>query len=366
MLKPLLLLLFILPLACFAQLKMTGKVIDKRYKTPIANAKVFLTQDTTRYKTDEEGAFTILNVKPGEYTLVVTSADHETYANTFRVFDSSLVIPDVNLLRLDELDVVNNKYNPNRERDLQIFKEIFLGRSSNVKECKILNPDAIFVKYNEMLKKMTAFSNEDIEVENKALGYLVKYKLNIFYYSPDGTTFLDGTPSFEELKGNEAEKKRWAKQRQKVYFGSSMHFFRSVFGNEVDEQGFKILKLTRVPNPDYKKPGYYGMPYLQTLFKDEYLQLKDFIHKTDKRGVFAMSFTDCLYIIYTKKHDRTNVNKTDLPAFAPHYATTIITFNEQYAFFGPDGVITNPQSIIIEGEWSANGIANLLSPDYRP
>ncbi|GAA3961999.1 hypothetical protein [Mucilaginibacter dorajii] len=145
-----------------------------------------------------------------------------------------------------------------------------------------------------------------------------------------------------------------------------MHFLRSVLGNNLDEEGFKVLKLTRQPNPDYNTPGYYGLPYIQTLFKDDPLTTKSFAHKTDTRGVFSLNFADCMYIIYTKKHDRTNVNRINLPAYAPPYATTIITFNEQYAFFGSNGVITNPQSILVEGEWGAAGIANLLPPDYQP
>lgn len=99
------------PLTCFAQFNITGRVIDKRYKTPILNAKVFLTDDTARYKTNDDGAFTIPNVKPGEYTLVITSADYETYANSWHVYDNNVSLPDINLLGVDELDVVNNKYN---------------------------------------------------------------------------------------------------------------------------------------------------------------------------------------------------------------------------------------------------------------
>ncbi|WP_439695931.1 beta-sandwich domain-containing protein [Mucilaginibacter sp. AW1-7] len=365
MLKPLLLLLLSLPTVCFSQFKITGKVVDKRHKNPVANARVFLDKDTTKYKTDADGAFSITNVKPGEYVLVVSSSDYETYANTLIVYDNNVVVPDINLLLLDELDVVNNKYYKDRERDLSIFKEVFLGRSDNAKQCTILNPDVIFVKYNKLLKKITAFSDEDIEIENKALGYLIKYKLSIFYYRPDGSAYIDGTSAFEELKGSDSDKKRWKKQRQTAYFGSSMHFFRSVVGNQVEEEGFKVLKLTRKPNPDYNTPGYYGLPYIQTLYKDKPLLIDSLVHKTDKIGTFALSYTDCLYIIYTKKHDRTNVNAINLPAYAPPYATTIITFNEQYAFFGVNGII-NPQSIVTEGAWAAAGIATVLPANYFP
>ncbi|WP_295714904.1 carboxypeptidase-like regulatory domain-containing protein [Mucilaginibacter sp.] len=364
MLKPLLLLLLLIPVVCFSQLKITGRVIDKRYKNPVVNARVFLTKDTTKYKTDNYGVFTIPNVKPGEYTLVVTSTDYETYANTWLVYDNSITIPDISLLRLDELDLVNDKYNTNRERDINIFKAFFIGESTNAKKCKILNPDAIFVKYNSILKALIAFSDEYINVENRALGYLIKYKLGTFHYLSNGLVYFEGTPQFEELTGSESEKKRWKKQRLITYQGSSMHFLRSAITNQLEEEGFKVSRLIRKPDTDYYKLT--NQQSIKSIYKGESLPVDSFINHTNKKGVFAMKFNDCLYIIYTKKVQSPNINKIGFTAKLPNYATTIITFNEPYALFGIEGIITNPQSISFEGDWGESGIANLLPPDYQP
>ncbi len=364
MLKPLFLLLLLLPVASFAQLKITGRVIDKRYKTPILNARIVLTGDTTKYKTNEEGVYIIPNVKPGEYTLLITSNEYESYANTWLVYDNSIVIPDIELLSIDELDLTNDKYNANRERDLNIFKMMFLGESANAKQCKILNPDVVFVKYNNMLKNLTAFSDEYINIENRALGYLIKYQLRTFHYLKNGSVYFDGAQKFEDLPGSESEKRKWKKERLAVYQGSLMHFLRAIIGNHLDEDGFKVSRLIRRLDTDYYKltarTSYKG------IYNGDSLPIDSFINHTNKRGVFALKFSDQLYITYNKKKQYPNINTVGMPPNLPKFATTIVSFNEAYALFGIDGVITNPQSISFEGEWGDTGVANLLPPDYQP
>lgn len=356
--------LLLIPAVCFSQLKITGRIIDKRYKTPILNAKVFLTTDTTKYKTNEDGIFTIPNVKPGEYTLVVTSPEYETYANSWLVYDNSIVIPDIGLLSIDELDLTNDKYNTNRERDLNIFKLFFLGESANAKQCKILNPDIIFVKYNNILRNLTAFSDEFINIENRALGYMLKYQLRTFRYLQNGTVYFEGTQQFEELPGSDSEKKRWKKQRLAIYQGSSMHFLRAIVGGNLDGEGFKVSRLTRALDTDYYKLT--GRQSFKSTYNSEPLPVDSFISKTNKKGVFALKFSDLLYIIYRKKAQHPNINRIGMPPNLPNFATTIVSFNEPYALFGVDGVITTPQSVSFEGEWGETGVANLLPPDYQP
>ena len=50
----------------------------------------------------------------------------------------------------------------------------------------------------------------------------------------------------------------------------------------------------------------------------------------------------------------------------PQYITSIVSFEEQYAFFDNNGIIINPQSVIFEGEWGKSRIAELLPVDYEP
>ncbi len=110
-----------------------------------------------------------------------------------------------------------------------------------------------------------------MEIENDALGYKIKYLLTDFKLdnSPFANFRLDyggsalygelqGTPSakfrlayggsvlFEELKGTPSQEKR----RQEVYEGSIMHFLRSALNNQVEQEGFRVLRLKKYANPE--------------------------------------------------------------------------------------------------------------------
>src|SRR4051812_40771419 len=77
MLKPLLFVLFICPLGCLAQYVVTGKVLNANDKTPIAKASVFLNNAVVGTTTDDKGAFTLTNARPGQYDLVVSCVGYE-------------------------------------------------------------------------------------------------------------------------------------------------------------------------------------------------------------------------------------------------------------------------------------------------
>ena len=52
----------------------------------------------------------------------------------------------------------------------------------------------------------------------------------------------------------------------------------------------------------------------------------------------------------------------------PDYATSIATLDEHeaYAFFDNNGIISNPRSIIFEGDWGIYRMAEMLPVNYEP
>jgi hypothetical protein len=212
---------------------------------------------------------------------------------------------------------------------------------------------------------LSGSSKDFIQVANKALGYLVKYKLDTFYYTSKGQIHFDGLTLFEDLRGTPAQIKTWHKNRETVYQGSSMHFFRSIIANQLESEGFRVLKLERKINPDYLPKG--NKPkMLSVLDTKTVLNIPDFISKTNQRGLFALTFTDCLYVVNTKKRDFFNDNNFDRPAGAPKYAASTLTLNDPHAFFDNNGVITDPASLVMEGVWGISRIADMLPLDYEP
>lgn len=152
-----------------------------------------------------------------------------------------------------------------------------------------------------------------------------------------------------------------------AYQGSSMHFLRSVITDETEKEGFKVLRLTRTLNPDYKEGrlGPNNFKYKQSLYMKPPLTPADFASRTDQPGLFAIGFIDCLYVIYTKKREVTDLSIYH-PIEVPNYPVTILSFDEPHVFFDSNGIIANPQSIIFEGDWGKSRMAELLPVDYEP
>lgn len=369
MLRYLVLSLMLLPAMCFAQIQVTGKIINADDKKPLVNASVFLNNAIVGDKSADDGTFTLRNVKPGQYTFIVTAVGFETHSVSLMAGTANINLPEISLApKTILLQEVNIKPDPNRQRNYQDFKRLFLGSSANAAQCKILNPDVIDVDFDSKTFVLSASSRDDfIEVENKTLGYLIKYKLTAFSYDAKRMFYYEGISVFQELKGSKSQQRKWQKNRIAAYQGSSMHFLRSVIAGQPEKEGFEVLRLTRKTNPDYKEGriGNNNFKYIQSLYIKQPLTPVDFAHPTDQPGLFAIGFTDCLYVIFKNKRVETDLSIYH-PIEVPNYPVSILAFEEPYAFFDNNGIIANPHSIIFEGEWGNSRIAELLPVDYEP
>jgi hypothetical protein len=258
MLKTLALLLLLIPGVCLAQIKITGKVINTADQKPIANASVFLNNAIVGDKTADDGTFTLSNVKPGQYTFIVTAIGFETHSVTLMAGAANIVLADISLApKTIMLQEVNIRPDPNRQRNYADFKRLFLGTSDNAALCKILNHDVVDVDFDTKTMILSATSNDDfIEVENKALGYLIKYKLSKFSYDAKGFFYYEGLSVFQEMKGSKSQQRKWVKQRQVAYLGSSMHFYVRLSAAKQIRKASMFYGLCANQIPIIKKGGW--------------------------------------------------------------------------------------------------------------
>jgi hypothetical protein len=380
MLKYLAFLLLILPASLFAQNTIMGKILSLVNKKPVPDASVFLSNASVGGKSADDGSFTLSNVKNGQYDLVVSCVGYETHHQTVFVNNSNISIAEIALMpKVTELKEVKVRYDAEHDRHLQQFITEFVGRSANARDCKILNPEIVDLDFEKATGKLTASTDDFLIIENKALGYRIKYLLQSFSLEPKrGYVSFYGSPMFENLAGKAGQLKRWQKKRMEVYLGSDMHFLRTCIINQVDEQGFRVLRLIRQPNPQRPadsiikaklkqfKPAVANgtvtindsLSYwsrmsnqpktIQTLVTKP-LNTSEYVKRTDTKGIFALSFPDCLNITYKKDADN----------------DSILTFYKQYVFFDSNGVFIEPGSTTLEGKWATMRIAELLPVDYE-
>jgi len=393
--------IIILPLGCFAQFTITGRVLNKADKKPVPYASVFLSNSSVGNKTDNDGAFRLTNAKRGKYELTVSIIGFETYRQTISVSNSDVVLPDIGItpqaIALNEVSI-KPVTDPDRERNYEWFKEEFLGTSDLAGECKIINPEILNLDYNEKISVLTASSVDFLEIENDALGYKIRYLLTKFTLDNkdkyEQKLHYEGSALFEEMKGTPSQERRWKNRRQEVYEGSEMHFLRSALNDRLDAEGFRVLQLAIYANPERPadslieyKIKYYkelnsgsgkqrdSLSYwvrksrLPNFFKKMMpspLKKEDIIKSTTQQGLFALGRdSDELFITYNKDHHFYLSSKpTDLND-PYNKENTLLHFNEPYAFFDRNGGVTNPNSLTFSGVWGKNRVAELLPVDYE-
>lgn len=250
--KSFLLIFLLVVLGSHAQFTITGKVLSADNQQPIASISVFLSNTSKGAVTDSKGEFVISNVPDGRYDLVVSSLGYATLVQ--QVNTQQLKEPLVLLLKTKPNDlgevVVGGYIKETWAKWGKFFIDNFIGQTPYAADCSIANTNTIQFKLYKKENVLRVIANEPLVITNKALGYTIKYDLELFEYSfKNKILFYQGYPLFEELKTNRRGlARRWAENRKKVYYGSIMQFMRSLFRNKLTEDGFEIRKCVKEPN----------------------------------------------------------------------------------------------------------------------
>lgn len=348
--------LLLMPFLAAGQFKITGRVIDSADKKTIPGATVFLSNASVGTATAVDGAFTLDNVRGGQYELVVSMIGYKPY-RVILLVNNNIDLPVITIsASAIGLKQVTIRPDPEWERNYELFRRKFLGASIYTQQCKIINPEVIDIQYDNAAKVLSAHSLDYIVIENKALGYRIKYMLNEFTNDQlQGFQYYAGEALFEKMKGKPSEDRKWEKTRFKVYKGSSMHFLRAAIADSLAWQGFTVQRLIVKPNPDYK--GGFEPKFFETLVTNPKLQPDSFMKHTDRPGLYALVYKDCLHVSYSWGANFEN---------ELNHGPTNIIFNKPYALFDHNGVFIDPSAVTFDGEWGGSGVAKMLPVDYEP
>jgi TonB-dependent SusC/RagA subfamily outer membrane receptor len=391
-------LFLVLPYAVFAQFTISGRVLNHDDSRPIANVNVFLSNATIGGKTADDGTFKLPKVKPGKYDLIISIVGFSTIGESVTIDNADVPLPDIYLfpkvVALNEI-TITSKEAPDRERNLDLFKNEFLGTSDLAKECKIVNPELLDFSYDEKSKTLSAQSVDFLIIENRALGYRIKYLLSDFRlnnYDPNARQFFyEGSVLFEELKGTPLQEEQWKKRREEIYANSIAHFLRAAIDKKLIQEGFSVLRFLINPErpPDSlinEKIKLFNVVKDRSQYRDSLsfwikklklpkllpkqipasLTDDDVIKKTNKHGVYAFECGgDALYIIYNKTHQFNAASLSHL-SDQNNTASTLVFFNMPFALFDNNGTILNPGSLTYSGVWANKRIAELLPLNYEP
>jgi hypothetical protein len=363
------LLLSIASTGVFAQApsNVSGTVVNEKGE-PLKSATVFIGGSERVTLADENGRFNFNNVSQGAFKLSVQMLGYEPLTRDVLVKGVPLNI-EMKLkpkpIRLNEVMIGNNS---GWKKNYEMFKEQFLGRSRNARQCEILNPQII--NFTNKKGILLADADEFLIIENKRLGYRIRYLLQDFgYTTTDRTTLYHGEFTFEELAGTDEQKMEWAKNRAETYKGSFRHFLRSVYANNALENGFvartaigygKVSKLDNVTEDRDK------LVVINTPVKFDSL-----ITAIDSSFV-SFKFKQ-LYVIYDPKkaaaYQLAALKKT--PVFEKRTividrdASLLKLYTDQ-AIIDKKGSYTDYRNFFIEGYWANARMGDELPEEYMP
>jgi hypothetical protein len=397
-------LLLLITFTSSAQFKITGKVISADNKKPIASASVFFSNTSKGTTTNEQGEFVLDNIPDGRYDLIVSCVSYETYVQNIQPAKVTAPLNIELKTKANELKevVVGGYVKEGWQQWGKFFLDNFIGQSSYAGQCVVKNTESIQFRNYKKQKLLKAFSDETLIIENKALGYTIHYKLELFQYDFSTRILLyQGYPLFEEMESKRSRKmERWAAAREKVYHGSELHFMRSLYRNKVMEDGFEIRKLVKEPNLEKQRVKALNAKSLvrknvdgvmiverSSWYNDSAKYYENILHQPDEKDIVSpglltadsiayavnkttagLEFTDYLRITYTRSiedDDYLLQNRLNRKAMAP--VSTLTLINRKPIEILANGFYYEPLDLLHSGYWGwSEKMATMLPYDYWP
>jgi hypothetical protein len=344
--------------------KLSGKIIGEKGE-PIKSATVFISGSTKITMTNDAGFFIFNDMEPGAFQLSVQMLGYSPYNQSGMMMTANLSL-DITLhikpIQINEVIIGTGE--TNWQAYYTIFKGQFLGTSANAQECEILNPRVLHFYFNKKKGVLTADADKFLYIENKLLGYRLKYLLKDFEYdAKNNAAIYDGDTNFEELPGNERQKKRWLKNREYAYKGSFMHFLRSVFSNTTLQEGFIVNTLYKF---SYKDKDTYDGPTVSIDTRP--IRFDSLMTRIDS-SLISLKFSP-VYVSYkpkkaaeiTSEGSSAKNKEVDLD----DKNSSVVKLPLKEAVIDRKGSYLNYRAFVLKGEFGAKRIGDQLPFEYQP
>ncbi|RYG50070.1 MAG: carboxypeptidase-like regulatory domain-containing protein, partial [Chitinophagaceae bacterium] len=395
----------------FSQRTISGKIVNAATSEPIAGSSVFISNTSFGTVTNKDGYFEITDIPSGKYDLIISSIGYETSVYNFSTDKLPIKLRVEMQVKVRELE--NVTIEPSVEEGWEkwgnAFLTNFVGQTANAKNCKIKNEKSIRFRFFRKSNRLVAYSDEPIILENKALGYIIKYQLENFEVNyKTHTTLFVGYPLFEEIdKHRKGLQRRWQKNRDKAYYGSMMHFMQSIYNNNLAAEGFEVRRMVREPNLEKQRIKKLYRPArltgsvkivsngnrpltIQTpdslstdssAYYERILSQEDNIDTygrallnadsliAEQQGEFKiLFFENYLYVTYKRELEDVEYLEYFHERRSPTFQRSHIWLqNLQPIAIDPNGSYFPPQEIFSMSYWGFNEkMSNLLPLDYKP
>ena len=227
-------------LNCSAQI-VTGYISDEDTGTAIADALVCFDVTMHGTRTNKNGYFSLDITEYKSRPISVNSAGYFTVSFEIETPGRPVqILLKPKTFTLKATDSLITKAET-RQECIKLFRGTFLGKTRNALDCEILNEAELKFAIRDSVK-LVAFISEPLQIYNKSLGYQILYYLDQFELTLKEETFsFSGTVFFKEVQSTEdSASKKFMKKREQAYLKSRMCFFRSLWADALEKDGYIV------------------------------------------------------------------------------------------------------------------------------
>ena len=348
--------LFLSPVL-FSQSIFKGRVVSETTNEALSAASIYFNNTSVGTSSNEKGQFSIGVPATINSELIISCVGFETLVYKIRPGED---LSQNYLFKLKKKENLLQEIlilpNATRKKYLERFIENFLGVTQEGASSYIRNLDAIYFTRPEGIG-FNAHSDTPLLIINKMLGYRVYFQLENFYYNEkNGSTSFYGYTRYEEM-GN---KNRWKKNRRKAYYGSSLHFFRSLINNTLEKESYQIFVVredTIRSQNDRKIETAIPVTASQVVKKDN-----------DDSSIYTCTWKHKLMVQYNKNPaSRAYLMRNNRSTGELRYGVrSYLIINEPTVEIDATGILVDPLSLFFSGYWIYEKAANLLPYNYYP
>ena len=353
--KPILLLALLCSVfITLAQTVISGKVIDADTKEPLSRASVFA-QNTTRGTTTDSSGLFHLSLEKGGYELVISYTGYTS--KTIKIQGKENLELAIEMQKADNsLDLViirsSNEVPDGWEKYGKFFLQHFIGSTPFSDSCILQNPQVLKFLYFKKSDRLKVLASEPLIIENKALGYNLRYELDSFvqFFKTD-INFYKGRCLYTPMEGTPDQLQYWTKNRKDTYYGSRLHFLRAYYDSTLRQDGFTVDLLSSNSNVKFDR--------LQNPYDTSYYFFNDSTSNAE------LWFPTKVSITYNKKApEKEYLQLMQLPADVPVQISYIDLLDG--ILIRPNGYFFDQKSWVNQGYWSWKNLADQLPYDYEP
>jgi hypothetical protein len=390
---------------CFAQITIRGNVKDEITGKPIENVSIYFNNTQIGTKTNEEGNFMIYAAVSYK-ELVLSAVGYEKIVMngpTANAIFKFTLKPKTNLLK--EV-FIGNKLSWNKWGDL--FFKLLMGDDLHAYyNSKILNPEVIILHYDKNESTLTATSTEPIIIDHLRLGYKIKLDLEELKYN-----FLNerlsniSTAYFEENLNKKSNLQSVQLSTNYSYYGSQLHFYRSLVNHTLNDEGYKIYKYSSIKNAEKKRVedcinklkleklkehkiklrfdleelinNRDTLQYYRSIInkpsviseKLEEINEKSILHFNEQEKLFQLVLKDTVLIKYTSYREKYLIHTSGIYTpeqyTAPFVLESFISLINDEPFFINNNGQTFSNNLLVTGKMAYTRLAKTLPANFNP